>query len=163
MQGNLGVHVHHVDPALFPSSVVHTLMSLALCPFRQGWVFSTPGCAAPLIDTAQAIRILPATTGTIAAKIPQLPDPSFYGLDVVRVPSQSRKSFAMFSNPDFQGVYYVGKLIRNSFVRTRLILCHPKQFVEQCRDIALVLQHTSFHQTRSKSEYSVKCPNTRRH
>jgi hypothetical protein len=163
MQGNLGVHVHHIDPALFPSSVVHTLMSLALCLFRQGWVFSTPGCAAPLMDTAQAIRILPATPGTIAAKIPQLPNPSFYGLDVVRVPPQSRKSFAMFYNPDLQDVDYARKLIRDSFVRTRLILCHPKQFIEQRRNVALVPQHTSFHQTRSESEYSVKCPNTRRH
>ena len=163
MQGNLGVHVHHVDPALFPSSVVHTSLKLALYLFRQGGMFNTPGCAAPLMDTAQATRILPATTGTLTAKIPQLPDPSFYGPDVVRVPSQSRKSFTMFSDPGFQGVYYAGKLIRNGFVRTQLILCHPKQFVEQCRDIALVPQHTSFHQTRSESEYSVECPNTRRH
>jgi hypothetical protein len=163
MQGNLGFHGHHVDPALFPSSVVHTLMNSALCLFRQGGVFSTPGCAAPLMDTAQAIRIPPATTGTIAAKIPQLPNPSFYGLNVVRVPSQSGKSFMMFSSPGDQGVYYAGKLKRNGFVRTRLILCHPKQFVEQCRDVALVPQHTSFHQARSESEYSVECPNTRRH
>ena len=163
MQGNLGVYVHHVGPALFPSSVVHTLMSLALCLFRQGWVLSTPGCAASLMDTAQAIRILPATPGTIAAKIPQLPDPSFYVPDVVRVPSQSRKSFTMFSDPGFQGVYYAGKLIRNGFVGTQLVLCHPKQFVEQRRNIALVPQHTSFHQTWSESEYSVEYPNTRRH
>lgn len=97
----MGVHIHHVDPALFPSSVVHALINSALCLFRQGGVFSAPGCAAPLMGTAQAIRILPTTTGALAAKIPQLPDPPFNGLDVVRVPSQSRKSFMVFSNPGF--------------------------------------------------------------
>lgn len=163
MQGNLGVDVHHVDPALFPSSVVHTLMNLALCLFRQGGVFSTPGCAAPLMDAAPATRILPASTGALPAKIPQLPNPCSYGLDAVRVPSQSGKSFAMFFNPDLQDVDYARELIRNSFVRTRLILCHPKQFIEQRRNVALVPQHTSFHQTRSESEYSVKYPYTRRH
>lgn len=45
----------------------------------------------------------------------------------------------MFFNPDFRGVHYVGELIRNSFVRTRLNLCHPKQFAEQRGNVALVL------------------------
>ena len=123
----------------------------------------TPRRAAPRLDPARAVTILSATTDALTTKISQFLDTSFYDLAVVGVISRSRESFAMFFNPDLQDVDYARKLIRDSFIRTRLILRHPKQFIEQRRNVTFVPQHTSFHQTRSESEYSVKCPNARRY
>ena len=123
----------------------------------------TPGRTSPPLNTAWSVTIFSATPDALAAEIPQFPDSSFDDFNVIHVSNQSRESFAMFFNPDFQGVHYSGRLIRNSFVRTRLILCRSKQSVEQRRNVAFVLQHASFHQTRSESEYKVKFPSTRRH
>jgi hypothetical protein len=83
-------------------------------------------------------------------------DSSFHNLDVIRALPHDGKSIAIFSYPDLQDVNYAGKLISNRFIRARLVLCYPKQLVEQSWNVALIPQHTAFRQARSESEYSVE-------
>jgi hypothetical protein len=115
-------------------------MSLTLCLPQQSRVLEAPGCAASSLDTTWTARGLSATTNTSAAKVPQPTGSSFHNLNVIRALPHDGKSIAMFSYPDLQDVSYAGKLISNRFVRARLVLCYPKQLIEQSWDNILIPQ-----------------------
>jgi hypothetical protein len=88
-----------------------------------------PYCAPPSLNATMATAGLVATARAFAAETLKFSDSLFRARNVIRIVPNRGESCAILLYPDLERVDYTRELVRDGFVRTRLILSHPEQFI----------------------------------
>lgn len=108
---------------------MHTATSLTALT-RKCRVLGAPCSTAPVLNDTTTAAILVATARTLAAKALEFSDSLFRSLDVISIIAIDGESCAILLYPCLEALNDAGELIRKGFVGARLILSHPKEFVQ---------------------------------